>query len=806
MTLEELKLKQQWVVWKYKVDEKTGNKTKVPYSALGVATGTNEKYRSTWTTYNISKENVLKYDGIGLIFDNGVCGVDIDKRSADDEITKEIIELFDSYTEYSPSLNGFHILFTVDKNKLPTIDDGTKLDPKYYMKNPHNQLECYIDKLTNRYFTFTEKKYADKPINERTEQLLKFLDKYMIKSEWKPQKTTNNNIKSNPIIPKSDYKSNDEYLKIGLEKDKVLIELWNSTPSGSGGNESETDLALLNKLAYWCSNDFQAIDEAFMNSPYFQGKDEEHKTKWQRNDYKSDTINKSISSCNKTAIEDNLIYINKALATNTTVNISETKITHLDIIKEQINTINLDSDVINEMNWIEYTETKNGDKVNYKILCPQLAQFIRNNFNYIFVRNNAKGGILRYFYLNGYYKLVSDDEIKGLIKSCIPLELQKVKDIKEVLDLLYTDLNFVSIERLNADENIINFENGILELDTGELKPHSPSYLSTIRIPCDYNENALRPKTGYFEKYMNDLTNSDEEIKHLILQFMGVSISNVYGHRMKKALIMVGKGDTGKSKIKVFLNSLIGAENCSSVDLKQIEMQFGRIQLLNKRLVGSNDMSFMTIAELETFKKATGDDPIHAEYKGENGIDFIFNGVLWFCCNNLPKFGGDKGDWVYNRIVVIECKNVIAEDKQDKKLVEHLLEEREYIVSLAIKELKRVIANNYKYDIPKSCELLNDNYKVENNSFLRFMKDCVIERPNNKVNDNCTVKRFFDVYCEWAKDNNSGYHESKNDINTILENLGRAEKIKTNGYWYYKDITLNAETKKDYVKVYGYDS
>ena len=278
------------------------------------------------------------------------------------------------------------------------------------------------------------------------------------------------------------------------------------------------------------------------------------------------------------------------------------------------------------------------NKIDVKISCPKLADFIRNNITYFFVRNNAKSGILRYFYLEGYYKLVSDEEVKGIIKAFIPLSLQRVKDIVEVFKLLETDLKFVPIEKLNTDQNIINFQNGILEVNTGELKAHSPDYLCTIRIPCNYNENAPVPKTQYFDKFMNELTNIDQEIKELILQVMGVALSNVCGYKMKQSLFMVGKGNTGKSVIKNFLTSLLGCENCSSLDLKDLEKQFTKIQLLGKRLVGSNDMSYMKITELETFKKLTGGDQIYGEYKGENGIDFIFNGVLWFCCNELPKF------------------------------------------------------------------------------------------------------------------------------------------------------------------------
>jgi len=308
----------------------------------------------------------------------------------------------------------------------------------------------------------------------------------------------------------------------------------------------------------------------------------------------------------------------------------------LEVVKKQLNDISLNSDIIDKLYWIQCE--KNSNKIIFRILCPQLAHFIRNNINYFFVRNNAKSGILRYFYLDGYYKLVTDEEVKGIIKSFIPLNLQKIKDIIEVFKLLETDLKFVTLEKLNSNQNIINFQNGILELSTGKLKPHSPQYLCTIRIPCNYKSKGPIPKKQYFNKFMNDLTNNDLEIKRLILQFMGVILSNVAGYKMKQALFMVGAGDTGKSKIKEFLTSLLGNENCSSLDLKDLEKQFTKIQLLGKRLVGSNDMSYMTISELETFKKITGGDHIYGEYKGENGIDFIFHGVLWFCGNQLPKF------------------------------------------------------------------------------------------------------------------------------------------------------------------------
>ncbi len=183
-------------------------------------------------------------------------------------------------------------------------------------------------------------------------------------------------------------------------------------------------------------------------------------------------------------------------------------------------------------------------------------------------------------------------------------------------------------------------------------------------------------------------------------------------------------------------------------------------------------------------------------------------GYFGFVAMNYQSFGGDRGSWVYNRIIIVRCDNVIPENKQDKQLVEHLLEEKEYIVSLAIKGLKQVINNGYRYNIPKSCRLLNTDYQIENNSFLSFMQECVIDRPNpDKIEDSCTTKLFYDVYKEWCKDNNNGYKETKQQVKKILVKMGKGETKKTNGgNTYYKAITLSQEAKRDYERVYNPDN
>ena len=97
---------------------------------------------------------------------------------------------------------------------------------------------------------------------------------------------------------------------------------------------------------------------------------------------------------------------------------------------------------------------------------------------------------------------------------------------------------------------------------------------------------------------------------------------------MKKALFLVGQGDTGKSQLKSLVERLLGRGNFIGIDLKEIESRFGTGAVYGTRLAGSSDMSFLSVDELKTFKKMTGGDSLFAEFKGQQAFEFTFNGLL----------------------------------------------------------------------------------------------------------------------------------------------------------------------------------
>jgi phage/plasmid-associated DNA primase len=67
---------------------------------------------------------------------------------------------------------------------------------------------------------------------------------------------------------------------------------------------------------------------------------------------------------------------------------------------------------------------------------------------------------------------------------------------------------------------------------------------------------------------------------------------------MKKALFLVGPGDTGRSLMKSLPERILGAGNYASIDLTELVARFGTSSLYEKRLADNSDMSFVTVSEL----------------------------------------------------------------------------------------------------------------------------------------------------------------------------------------------------------------
>ena len=753
-SMQELKQMRIWFLWRWGTD-KNGNPTKVPFAANGGETGTDDAHSSTWVTHDDAVAAAEKYHAAGLGFKipENYFFLDIDHRELSDPLVQTLLTRFDSYTERSVSGGGIHIYGKCDFTKLPTYIDKkgkVRLDSQFYQKNSKIDLELYVGGITNRFAAYTGNIIENKPLRECTGAVLTTLDKNMRRKEKTKYSANRDGDRADFDIACSlrKQKNGDKFKKLYDEGD-----------FSDYGSQSEADAALCAIIAFRTGPDPDAIDAVFRDSALYRDK-------WERDDYREATIAVGIEACHGV--------------------FHKSKMDHPYFIKFD----------------------KNGAPY---VFSPLLAKWTREHLDYILVRDNGKQALLIYVYEGGCYRLYAPDMLKGVMKSYITEydeELVFMTNVAEAYNQIVTDLNYASQDDLNSNELLINFNNCLLRVDTEETIPHTPTVLSTIQIPCQWTGKPS--PTPVFDRFMHTLTNGDKAIQQLLLEFIGACISNIKGWRMKKSLFMVGKGDTGKSQLKSLVERLLGRGNFIGIDLKEIEARFGTGAVYDTRLAGSSDMSFLSVDELKTFKKLTGGDSIYAEFKGQQAFEFTYNGLLWFCMNRLPKFGGDDGQWVYDRIMVVECPNVIPKAKQDKTLLDKLYAEREGIVYNAVKALQTVIANGYRFTEPESVSKARDTYMSENNTVISFYNECMTERPQpGCIKDTCITGKVYDVYKAWCYDNNNGYAKTAKEFrDTLAGMLGSTFKeltVHTDKGTCYRNLTLTLDTKKQYHREYGYD-
>jgi putative DNA primase/helicase len=133
-------------------------------------------------------------------------------------------------------------------------------------------------------------------IETRTAELQSVHDKFLF------TEPSQNVARASPSTTVYNGSAHERFLRLGLERDQAFKVLWYG--ERRNGNESSDDIALMNKLAYWCNADPNAVVSAFLSSPYYKQKDEAHMKKCQRPDYLLNTANNACRTVYSTAAAD----------------------------------------------------------------------------------------------------------------------------------------------------------------------------------------------------------------------------------------------------------------------------------------------------------------------------------------------------------------------------------------------------------------------------------------------------------------------------------------------------------------------
>lgn len=419
---------------------------------------------------------------------------------------------------------------------------------------------------------------------------------------------------------------------------------------------------------------------------------------------------------------------------------------------EQIETM---ADVINEVIFDEPMDTKELEKIvsntrNYEaqeqgdnpyLIYNSKGQPTQVNRRAICDYFVNKGDIFVlggecYQYQDGVYK-EAGSYVRGLIKDMIMLDRFITQPtIMECYRLLIDDTRIQkSPSEINRNKNLINFKNGVWDIERKELLPHDSKYLQTIQIPHEVGLYKPFTQTKLYE-FFRKTKIKNEDIR-MILSYMAYCMTLNYG--LKTFMVLLGKSNTGKSVLIRFFENLVGRENTSALSMHELNMRFYPAQLYSRLLNACADNASLPLSSIENLKKITGGDQIMHEKKGKEPFFFVPFCKLIFSFNQMPLQLEEKSNAFYKRMRILNMeKELFLNDKYVNELCTDGVDEIiPYLLNmLPVVEIPRTERSNKLVEdlrqdsdsihafISKKCILNNDKSVNKNDLYQAYVEFC----------------------------------------------------------------------------------
>lgn len=689
----ELKNRKQWVCYKAKP---RGNKlTKEPVNPItGFPIDANSK--ESWLSF----EQVIRYidnkmvSGVGFVFTNedNYVGIDIDdcidNNGEFNHVANEVLKTFKGmgYAEYSPSGKGIHI-----------ITKGQKISER--SKNIKYGIEVYN---TKRYFTVTgnmlegynEIKNCTDGINYICKNFLE------IKEEKEQQMTV--------LVDTSFQPDLEELLDIMFsgKNGNRLRSLYEGDWQRYYRSQSEADISFCNALAFYAQKDANRMDEIFRHSGMFR-------KKWDEIHY-----------------SDGRTYGNKSI--EDAINNTHKIFTPMNRVKQRKNGTDRRVEDKELPKW--YVKGTN----SMSFMPGILAKYFQETRDLIYTNE-------RFFkYENGVYHELNMQKIKKEIQEYLLEEHSKAHHIQDTLEQLKNKVSFEGdIFDSPILRNKINFKNGIYNVKSQSLEPHSSDIKTNIQINAEIDESAQCP--NFFQFIKESLSEKDVQIAQELMGYLLIPETAA-----EKAFILYGPGRTGKSTFLKLIELIIGKKHISNVPLQGLSDKFKTSLLFGKLANIYADLPNKALQDTGIFKTLVSGDTIVAEEKFQAPFSFSNKARLLFSCNELPANYVDRTDGFYRRLIILPFLKQVEETKIDTALLTKLQSEINGIIQWAVEGLLRLMSNNYQFTKSDTTQKLLNEYRKQSNNVIWFVDEyCELSLESSEYS-----KNLYQYYKKTCLENN----------------------------------------------------
>ncbi|MEJ9333181.1 phage/plasmid primase, P4 family, partial [Bacillus licheniformis] len=544
-------------------------------------------------------------------------------------------------------------------------------------------------------------------------------------------------------------------------------------------DHSATDMALCNHLAFWTDKDPAKMDSMFRESGLFREKwDRQHSSDGAT--YGDMTIAAAVYSTH-TTISDLLeeqqeqpyeIYIShpeNSQVEDTEEIIDTTPVFHLTELGNAERIVYYHGKNIrycNELDWLIW-DGKRWEEDSKRKIEAITAKTLRA----LYGEAEATEDKIRKKQLNDWAKKCERRSIR----------INSILDVRPMVSVKKKDFDSFKF--------LFNCDNGVIDLKTGELRPHDRDLLLTKMSPIPYEKDADCPNwIAFLESiFLTPVGDPDHELIEYLQKAIGYSLTGVTKEQIM--FFLFGNGRNGKSTFINVIQDILGdyARQTNSDTFLKKKNDSG----INNDVARLDGARFVSAVESEEgqqlsealVKQITGGEKMSARFLRQEYFEFTPEFKVFFTTNHKPIIkGGDNGIW--RRIKLIPFTVTIPEEKTDPDLPEKLKSEMPGILRWAVEGCLKWQKEGLKD--PKAIKNATQGYREDMDILGPF------------INENCTIhedakieaKTLYENYKKWCFQNDEIDLKNRSFYRQ-LEIRGYKKENGAKNKVYFHGLTLN---------------
>ena len=390
------------------------------------------------------------------------------------------------------------------------------------------------------------------------------------------------------------------------------------------------------------------------------------------------------------------------------------------------------------------------------------------------------------YYLFDCRKFINDEERRDAWLKYVTKNLDR--KLRDIMLKDASSVHYISIKEFDKDPNLLNVENGTIDLRTFTLRPHNPDdFLSKI-ANVTFDENA---RCDRWERFITEIMQDDSDKAQFVQKALGYSLTGdtseecffiFYGSTTRN-----GKGTTAETILHIMGDygrtaqpETIAQKQTSNGGAPSEDVA----RLKGARFVNMSEPDKGLRLNSALVKSMTGGDTITARFLHQNSFEFKPEYKLFINTNHLPRVTDDS-IFASGRVKLIPFERHFPENEQDKNLKAFFRQpqNRTGILNWLLTGLQLLKAEGLKQ--PQSVLNATAQYREDSDIIGQFISECLVEKPDN----NTLLKNVHTVYEIWCKDNGYGILNSHN-LSAELKRKGKKVERRTGNKVYLLNYAL----------------